>query len=60
MVKSPPANAGHIRDRSLIPGAGGFLEEEMATHTSILVRKTLQTEKPGWLQSVGLLRAGHD
>ena len=32
----------------------------MATHTSILVWKTPGTEEPGWLQSVGLLRAGPD
>ena len=33
MVKNLPANAG---DRSLIPGPGRSLEEEMATHSSIL------------------------
>ena len=29
------------------------LEEEMATHSSILVWRTPQTEEPGWLQSMG-------
>ena len=33
------------------------LEEEMATHSSILVWKILQTEEPGGLQSIGLQRA---
>ena len=32
----------------------------MATHSSILAWKILWTEKPGGLQSMGLLRAGHD
>ena len=30
------------------------LEEEMATHSSILARKTPWTEKPGGLQSMGV------
>ena len=30
------------------------LEEEMATHSSILAWKTPWTEKPGGVQSVGL------
>ena len=29
------------------------LEEEMATHTSILAWKIPETEQPGWLQSMG-------
>ena len=29
------------------------LEEEMATHSSILAWETLQTVEPGWLQSMG-------
>ena len=29
------------------------LEEEMATHSSILAWRTLWTEEPGWLQSMG-------
>ena len=36
------------------------LEEEMATHSSILVWKIAWTEKPGGLQSMGSLRVGHD
>ena len=36
------------------------LEEEMATHFSILARKIPQTEKPRGLQSVGSQRVGHD
>ena len=36
------------------------LEEEMATHCSILAWKIPWTEEPGWLQSMGLHRVGHD
>ena len=35
VVKNPPANAGDVRDLSLIPGLGRPLEEDMATHPSI-------------------------
>ena len=30
------------------------LEEEMATHLSILAWEILWTEEPGWLQSMGI------
>ena len=36
------------------------LEEEMATHSSILAREIPWTEEPGRLQSMGLQRVGHD
>ena len=36
------------------------LEEELATHSSILAWKSPQTEQPSRLQSMGLQRAGHD
>ena len=40
MVKNPPANAGDARDVGSIPRSGRgqeeALEEEMATHSSIL------------------------
>ena len=36
------------------------LEEEMATHSSILAWKIPKTEDPGRLQSMGLQRIGHD
>ena len=34
-------------------GQEDALEEEMATHSSILAWGTPRTEKPGWLQSMG-------
>ena len=36
------------------------LEEEMATHSSILARTIPWTEEPGGLQSRGSQRAEHD
>ena len=36
------------------------LQEEMATHFSILAWEILQTEEPGWLQSLSSQRVGHD
>ena len=36
------------------------LEEEMAIHSSVLAWRIPWTEKPGRLQSMGLLRVGHD
>ena len=36
------------------------LEEEMATHSSILAWEIPWTEEPGGLQSMGLQRVGHD
>ena len=36
------------------------LEEEMATHSSILAWEIPWTEEPGGLQSMGSQRVGHD
>ena len=36
------------------------LEEDMATHSSILAQRILCTEEPGRLQSIGLQRVGRD
>ena len=36
------------------------LEEEMATHSNILVWRIPETEEPGGLQSMGLHRIEHD
>ena len=36
------------------------LEEEMATHSSVLAWRIPWTEEPGGLQSVGSLGVGHD
>ena len=36
------------------------LEESMTTHSSILAWRIPWTEEPGWLQSIGSQRVGHD
>ena len=36
MLKNQPASAADVRDMGSIPGLGRSLEEEMATHYSIL------------------------
>ena len=36
------------------------LQEEMATHSSILAGKILWTEEPGGLKSIELQKVGHD
>ena len=36
------------------------LAKGKATHSSILARRTLWTEEPGGLQSMGSQRVGHD
>ena len=45
-----------------VPSLGGedTLEEEMATHTSILAWEVPRTEEPEGLQSMGLQGAGHN
>ena len=60
MVKNLPAvqETWETWVRSLSPEDP--LEEEMATHSSILARKVPWTEKPGGLQSTGSQRVGHD
>ena len=49
MVKNLPANAGDIRDVGLILGLEDPLEEDMATHSSILACRIAWTEEPGGL-----------
>ena len=54
VVKNLPANAGDVKEswvQSL--GQEDYLEEERATHSSILAWKIPRTEEPGGLQSMG-------
>ena len=59
-AKNLSANAGDTRDTDSVPGSGRSLEEEMATHSSLLAWKIPWTEAPGRLQSMALQRVGHD
>ena len=53
MVKNPPAYAEDIRDVGSIPESGDPLEEEMATHSSILAWRIPWTKEPNKVQSKG-------
>ena len=59
VVKNPSAmkETQEMKFRSL--GWGDPLEEEMATHSSILAWRLPWTEEPGGLQSVGSQRVRH-
>ena len=57
MVKNLPAMQ-ETWVRSL--GWEDSLKKGMATHFSILAWRIPWTEDPGWLQSMGLQRVGHD
>ena len=57
MAKNPPAMQ-ETRVQSL--GWKDPPEKEMATHSSILAWKILQTEDIGGLQSIGSQRVGHN
>ena len=48
VVKNLPAKAGDIRDMGLIPGLEDFLEEGMATHSSILAWKVPMDRGAWW------------
>ena len=52
VVKNLPANAGDTRDAVPSLGREDPLEEEMATHSSILAWRIPWTKEPSGLQSV--------
>ena len=56
-IKESTCNA---RDPGSIPGWEDPLEEEMATHASVLAWRFPWTEEPGGLDSMGSQRLGHD
>ena len=60
MVKNPPAHAGDAGNVGSILGWEDPLKEEVATHSSILAWKILQTEEPGRLQSMEYQKVRHD
>ena len=53
VVKNLPANARNISDAGLILDREDVLEEEMATHSSILAWRTPWTEETEGLQTMG-------
>ena len=53
-------NPHAIQEKQGDVGQEDSLEEEVATHSSILAWKILWTEEPGGLWSLGLQRVRHD
>ena len=60
VVKNPPASAEDIRDTVGSLGQEDPLEENMATHYSILAWRIPRTKESGRLQSSRSQRAGYD
>ena len=60
VIKNLPAM--QEKQEMCVPSLGweDSLEEEMATHSSILAGRTTWTGEPGGLQSMGSQRVGHD
>ena len=56
VINNSPANAGNIRGTGSSLGQEDPLEQEIATHSSILSWR----KKLGGLQSMGSQKAGHD
>ena len=59
MVKNLPPNAGDTGDATSPLSQEYPLEEEMATHSSILAGKLPWTKEPGRLQSMRSLTVRH-
>ena len=57
-VKNPPANAGRCKRQGF--NGEDSLEEEMATHSSILAWRIPWTEESGRLQPMRSQRVRHD
>ena len=60
VVETSPANARDTGDEVLILGQKDPVEEEMATHSSILAREIPWTKESGGLQSMGSQRFRHN
>ena len=59
-VKNTPASTGDLEKLVQFLGGEDALEEEMATHSSILAWRSPWTEEPGGLHAMALQRAGRD
>ena len=60
MIQNPPAMQEMLETIVRSLDREDPLEEEMATHSSILTWRIPWTEEPGQLQSMGLQRVRHD
>ena len=59
MVKNPPVMQGPQEMKFQSLGWEDPLEEDMATHSSILAWRIPRTEEPDGLHSMGSQRVGH-
>ena len=60
VLKNPPANTGDVRDMGSIHGWKDHLEDDMATHSSILAWRIQWVEEPGGLGFIGSQRVGYN
>jgi len=60
VVKNSPANAGDSRDMVRILGWEIALEQDMATHSSILTWKNPMDRRAWWAIVHGVAKRGHD
>ena len=60
VVKNPPATLEPQETQVRSLGREDPLEEDMATHSSILAWRISWTEEPGGLQSMGSQRVRHN
>ena len=60
MVKNLPANEDNIKDSVQPLGQEDPLEEEIATHSSILAWRIPWTEEPCGIKFIGLQRVRHN
>ena len=60
MVKNPPVNAGDAGDVGLIPGSGRCPGGGHGNPLPYSCLENSMIEVPDGLQSIGLLRVGHD
>ena len=58
VVKNPPGDKNYAGDKRI--GFHPWVEEGMATHSSILAWRIPWTEEPGRLQSIGPHRVRHN
>ena len=59
-MKKLLVNTGDAENSGSVLGLGRSLEEDLATHSSILTWRIPWTEEPGRLQSIGSQRVGHN
>ena len=59
-VKNLPAKAGNVKDMNSIPGLGRFPRGDHGNPLPYSCLENSMIEVPDGLQSIGLLRVGHD